>query len=212
MNTLFSKHAIVRSSKLVRSSRLVPLVSLLVLAGCGQAESPHIAMCHKIIEKAVGKVEWGESSVRESNIEKVVSSTFNIDGQSGNVGCTYDWERVDSDNGQWATAPTTVSINGQRMSFRELTRASFGASKDSLEEVAKETSKETQRVARETSERAGELAEQAGDKGRELAAEASERLAPAAERAGEVATQLGDQAKDVADEAARKLREALQNQ
>lgn len=180
--------------------KLALLAPVLVVSSCGQSGSPDIDMCHKIIEKAFGQVEWGESSVKESNIEKVVTSAYTIDGQSGEVGCVYGWQRIDSDNGQWATAPTTVSIDGQRMSMAELTKASLGASKDSLETVARETTKETKRVAAEASERAGEIAEQATDKGREIAAEASERIAPAVE-----------QAKDVAGEAAQKLQEALKN-
>lgn len=211
---------------------LAPLVLtgiLLSVAACGQPDNPQIAMCHSTVEKAVGKVEWVETKVRESNIEQVVTADYKIDGETGTIDCVYGWQRINSDEGKWATAPTSVAVNGQKMSFRDLTAASFGASRDALQNVASETARETRRVAGEASEQATELANQAGDKGRELAnqagdkgrelatqaeqkgrelagqagdlaAEAGEKLAPAAQRAGEVAA-----------EAAKKLQEALNN-
>ena len=195
---------------------------LLGTTACGQPANPQIAMCKGTVEKAIGTVEWGETSVRETNIEQVVSAEYKIDGESGSIDCVYGWQRINSDEGKWAASPTTVAINGQKMSFRDLTSASFGASREALQNVASETASETKRVAGEIGEQAAELANQASDKGRdlaiqaeqkgrelagqagELAAEANDRLAPAAQRAGEVAT-------DVANEAAKKLQEVLNN-
>ena len=210
-----------------RRSRPVRVFTSVVTTGivlgataCGQPDNPQIAMCHSTVEKAVGKVEWLETNVRETNIEQVVTANYKIDGETGTIDCVYGWQRINSDEGKWATAPTSVAVNGQKMSFRDLTAASFGASREALQNVASETAKETKRVAGEVNEQATELANQAGDKGRELAnqaeqkgrelagqagelaAEAGEKLAPAAQRAGEVAT-------DVANEAAKKLQEVL---
>lgn len=179
-------------------NKLAALLSVLVLASCGQGGNPQISMCHRVVEKAVGSVEWGETSVSETNIAKVVSADYKIDGESGTIDCTYGWQRLNSDSGQWATAPTSVSINGEKMSLRDLASASFSATGDALKDVASETAKETRRIAGEATESASELAGQAG----ELASEASERLGPAAERAGEIAS-------EAAKEATRKLQDVL---
>lgn len=194
------------------SLKILALTTMLGLAACGQDANPQIAMCHSVVEKAIGKVEWGDTSVKESNIAKIVTADYTIDGDSGTIDCTYGWQRIDSDNGQWATAPTTISVNGEKMSIRDLASASFSASGDALKTVADETAKETRRLAGETAERATELAEQAGERATELAgqagelaSEAGEKIGPAAERANEIAT-------EAAKEAARKLQEVLQNQ
>ncbi len=183
------KHTCTRASG--NPGRSFSLLPLALLAACGQGGNPQITMCHSVVEKALGKVEWGETSVSETNIAKVVSADYKIDDESGTIDCTYGWQRLNSDSGKWATAPTSVSINGEKMSLKELASASLSATGDAVKDAAKETAKETRRVAEDAAERATELAEQAGDK-----------LAPAAERASEVA---GEAAK----EAVKKLQNVI---
>jgi len=161
----------------------VALASLLLLAACGQPANPHIAMCQGVAGKALGNVEWGEVSSRESNIEKVIKMGYTLDGESGTISCFYQWNRIDGDSGKFATSPRVVELNGVKMSMRDLTKATLSTTKETVSKVAKETAKQSRQMAETATEKAGELARQAEQSGRVIASEAGEKIGDAASRA-----------------------------
>lgn len=196
------------SSPRAISAVLGPAVALLLLSACGQSETPHLSMCQSVTKNLVGAVEWGDSSVNESTNLLTVKANYQSGGQSGSVTCDYRRERTDDGNGQFATAPESVKLNGQRVATRDLLKAGTQASKEQLGAVAKETAKQTEIVAKDTAQKAGQLAEQAGEQAGVLAEQASEKAGELAGQAGE----LGEQARDLAVEATKKVQQALENQ
>ncbi len=189
------------------ATTLVALVS-----ACGQPESPQLSMCQSVTKNLVGSVEWGDSEIKESTNRMTVNASYVSDGTSGKVSCVYPRERTDDGNGKFATAPESVSVNGERVSTGDLLRAGTKASKAELEVVAKETARQTEIVAREAGEKAGELAGQAQVIATEAGAKVGEAASQAATQAGEVAGQLGQQAEQVAREAGKKIQDALEKQ
>jgi len=167
-------------------------------------------MCQGVASKALGNVEWGETSSRESNIEKVITANYTIDGESGTISCSYPWNRINGDSGKFATAPSVVELNGEKMGIRDLAKATLSTTKETVSNVAKETAKQTRQVAETATDKAGDLARQAGESGKVIASQAGEKIGDAANRAGEVAGDLSDQARVLADEARKKLEETLQ--
>ena len=213
-NTFASSAFLSRACLLLDTRRIakrsMPLASLLLLVACGQPANPHIAMCQGVAAKALGDVEWGESNSRESNIEKVIEVSYTADGESGTISCSYPWNRINGDSGKFATAPSVVKLNGEKMSIRDLAKATFKTQKETVTDVAKETVKQTRQAAETAADKAGDLARQAGESGRVIASEAGEKIGDAASRAGEVAGDLGNQARDLADQARKRLEETLQ--
>ena len=188
----------------------VAIAAVLLLAACGQPANPHIAMCQGVAGKALGNVEWGEASSRESNIEKVIKVSYTVDGESGTISCSYPWNRINGDSGKFATSPSVVKLNGEKMSIRDMAKATLSTTKETVSNVAKETAKQTRQAAETASEKATDLARQAGESGKVIASEAGEKIGDAASRAGEVAGELGSQARELADEARKRLEETLQ--
>ena len=184
----------------------------MLIASCGQAESPHLAMCQDVTKNLVGQVEWSDSKVSESGDLLTVNASYTlVSGENGKVSCGYRRERTEDGNGKFATGPESVRINGERVSTGDLISAGTQASKEQLTKIAKETSEQTQKVAREASEKAAEIAEQAGAKASELAEQAGDKASELAGQAESAAIDLQKQAKDLAEQAKEKLQQSLEN-
>ena len=169
-------------------------------------------MCQDVTKNLVGQVEWSDSTVAESGDLLTVNANYTSNsGETGKVSCGYRRERTEDGNGNFATGPESVRINGERVSTSDLIAAGTKASKEQLTKIAKETSKQTQKVAKEASEKAAEIAEQAGEKATELAEQAGDKAAELATQAENAATDLQKQAKDLAEQAKEKLQQSLEN-
>lgn len=181
------------------------------ITACTGGENPQLAMCQKVAGNLAGKVSsWDKTDVSESGNNMTVNASYTLSsGDSGKVSCLYKRDNSDRNvsDPPFQTAPYKVTMNGEAIGTKELIKAGLKASKETLSEVAAETSKQASENAKLANEKASELAEKVG----EMSDEANRRTDAFAEEAGEKARELGDKAIQVTKEAAEKVQEAIEN-
>jgi hypothetical protein len=123
------------ASPFTATMRLLPFVSLLVLAGCANPrEDVRVTLCKDMISTQLGagdSLEWRAVETKTRGREyAMVRVRFSGPRGDGEASCYYDYDAVDdtaltlSDPlSAYSTSPSKMTLNGQTLSRPALARA-----------------------------------------------------------------------------------------
>jgi hypothetical protein len=134
---------------------------------CTGTNNPQQTMCQAVVKQLTsnGVAEWGKMSQKDNDRTRTVTVAYtSVTDKPGSIDCVYDKDG----SGTVQTAPTRVSLNGQKVDQKVLLSAGVAASKELLAGTYKNTAAKTKELAKEAGEKAGELAKQAGETAQEV--------------------------------------------
>jgi len=137
----------------------VPLI-VTTLASCTGIKDPQLAMCQALAKEmsGMGVSSWDKNTQRETDRMRTVSLRFTTDSnKQGSIVCDYPRE----ENGNTATAPESVTFNGQRVDRKTLLVQGGRVTNNMLTEAAELTALKIEDAARDAAEGAVNTAKDA---------------------------------------------------